>query len=300
MTNKHFKYDRHQEEWDACVNDPQLQELAATWLNQGNSLDRWRHDRMYSLLKPIVKWNPKSNWLTVGDGRFGTDANALMQMGAENVHCSDISDTLIKIGAEKGFINSYSAENAEALSFPDDSFEFVYCKESFHHFPRPYIALHEMFRVAKTAVILTEPRDFMIDRGFLYPILKVINKIRGKSNRQHRFEEVGNYVYSLSEREMEKFQLGMHYRHLAFYGTNDSYKKDIEFVDLDSPAPSDKKMIRRIKTLIFLQNLLVKFGIRKSGLLSVVLFKKNPDNSLKDSMSSMGWRLKDLPKNPYA
>jgi ubiquinone/menaquinone biosynthesis C-methylase UbiE len=299
MPDKHFKYGRHQEEWDACINDPELRKLSLTWLTEKNSLDRWRHDNIYSLLKPIIEWNPAASWLTVGDGRYGTDGNALMQMGAENVHCSDLSDTLLKIGAKKGFISSYSSENAEALNFSDNSFEFVYCKEAFHHFPRPYVALDEMFRVASTAVILTEPRDFLIDRGLLQSFLPLITKLMGKRFQEHRFEEVGNYVYTLSEREMEKFLLGMHYTHLAFFGTNDSYLQDIEFVDLRSTDPKDKKLIRQIKTRILLQDILEKLGIRKSGLLSVVLFKKEPNDSLKDALTSIGWRLKNLPKNPY-
>ena len=299
MSNKHFKYDRHEEDWDACINDPQRQEVALTWLNQKNSLDRWRHDRIYSLLKPLINCNPNASWLTVGDGRFGTDANALIGMGAKNVYASDISDTLLKIGAEKGFIKSYSAENAEALTFSDNSFEYVYCKESFHHFPRPYVALHEMFRVAKTAVILTEPRDFILDRGFFHSILRMIYKLMRKSQHQHRFEEVGNYVYSISEREMEKFQLGMNYSYLAFLGLNDSYRKGIEFIDLNSVEKKDRKMIWKLKKLIFLQDCLQKIGIRKSGLLSVVLFKSEPNDTMKKAMSAMGWRIKELPKNPY-
>jgi ubiquinone/menaquinone biosynthesis C-methylase UbiE len=123
MSN-HIKYDRHQEHWDAAINDPETKKVASTWLNQSNTLDRWRHNRMYSTLKPIIEDNPEASWLTVGDGRFGTDAHNIIEMGAKSVHASDISDTLLKVGNEKGFIQSYSAENAEALSFADNSSDF--------------------------------------------------------------------------------------------------------------------------------------------------------------------------------
>ncbi len=158
IKNKHVKYDRHAEEFDACINVNERKKVADTWLQQLNTLDCWRHGRMHALITHIIKSNPEASWLTVGDGRFGTDGNALLKKGAKKVHCSDISDTLLKIGSERGFINEYSSQNAEALNFLDNAFDFVYCKEAFHHFPRPYIALNEMFRVAKRAVILTEPR----------------------------------------------------------------------------------------------------------------------------------------------
>lgn len=120
---------------------------------------------MYSLVKPFIDFDSESTWLTVGDGRYGTDGHALMNMGVKNVHCSDISDTSLKIGNAEGFIGDYSAQNAEALEFSDNQFDYVLCKEAFHHFPRPVIALDEMFRVANKAVIVIEPRDVLIDKG---------------------------------------------------------------------------------------------------------------------------------------
>jgi hypothetical protein len=96
MSTSHVKYDRHKDELDACINDPERQRVALTWLDQKNTLDSWRHNRMYSLIEPIIRFDSAATWLTVGDGRFGTDAHALIEMGAENVHCSDMSDALLK------------------------------------------------------------------------------------------------------------------------------------------------------------------------------------------------------------
>jgi len=299
MSNKHVKYDRHEEAWEACINDPQRRKVGMTWLDQKNTLDRWRHNRMYSLVSPIIKSEPEATWLTVGDGRYGTDAHALLTMGAENVHCSDISDTLLKIGHQKGFIRNYSVENAESLSFPDSSFDFVYCKEAFHHFPRPYIALHEMFRVAKKAVILTEPRDSLVDSGIFQPIITIIKRILGKSEQLHGFETIGNYVYSISKREMEKFLLGMHYNYIAYNSLNDVYESGVEFIDMDSEDRTDKKVIQRVKFRIFLKDMLDVIGIRKKNLLSVILFKQEPSGDLREGLNSIGWEVKELPKNPY-
>ena len=73
---ENIRYDNHEEEWDRCINDSERSKVAATWLAQEETLDRWRHERMYKLLKPIIEHDPNRAWLTVGDGRYGTDANA--------------------------------------------------------------------------------------------------------------------------------------------------------------------------------------------------------------------------------
>ena len=222
---EHIKYDNHEEAWAKTITDKMRRKVALSWLNQNSTIDRWRHDRLYNLLRPLIKFNKEKKWLTVGDGRYGTDANALLKMGATNVMCTDISDTLLKTGREKGFIKDYSAQNAENITFENEQFDFALCKEAYHHFPRPHIALHEMLRVSKLGVILIEPNDAIIQPKILDKIFPIIKRLLGKSpNKEaHSFETIGNYVFSISERELEKFQLGMHRRHIAFMYANDYY-----------------------------------------------------------------------------
>jgi ubiquinone/menaquinone biosynthesis C-methylase UbiE len=160
----HFIYDKHQEEWDKVLKDADRRLVGETWL-QDDTLDSWRHQKMRDPVRPLASMDKDASWLTIGDGRFGSDAHFLLSLGLTNVHCSDISDTLLKIGNKKSFINSYSIQNAEAIEFLDESFDYVYCKEAFHHCPRSYIALHEMFRVAQKAVVITEPWDEVIEHA---------------------------------------------------------------------------------------------------------------------------------------
>lgn len=294
----YFRYDNHVEHWDEVLSDPDKKAHSETWFDKG-TLDAWRHQRMHTPLDVIVEHDNESSWLTVGDGRYGTDGNYLLEVGAKNVHCTDISDVMLRIGNEKGFIKDYSAQNAEELHFSDNSFDWVYCKESFHHFPRPYIALYEMFRVARKGVILTEPRDQDIDKAPLSPVLKVLKVVLGRGKKvQHSFEKVGNYVYSLSEREIEKFMLGMHYIDVAYYDLNDSYFKGVEKIKLDSVDKHDRRKKNYLIRKIFILNMLVMFGLKKSSLLTAVVFKEEPDEVLKDKMAKHGWRTKSLPKNP--
>jgi hypothetical protein len=107
---------------------------------------------------------PELSWVTIGDGRFGLDSIRLQRLGVRSVLPTDIGGALLEAGVQQGLINDYRVENAESLSFSDGSFDMVFCKESYHHFPRPFLALAEMVRVARYAVILVEPRDYVIDR----------------------------------------------------------------------------------------------------------------------------------------
>ena len=50
-----------------------MESLAKIWL-ENDTIDAWRHARMYSALDPLLETYPDASWLTVGDGRYGKDA----------------------------------------------------------------------------------------------------------------------------------------------------------------------------------------------------------------------------------
>ena len=181
---KEIVYDRSEAEWEECLKDEEKKKLADTWMGEG-TLDRWRHERMLKKILPFI--NDGSEWLTIGDGRYGTDANFILRNGG-NAHATDISDKLLKIGHEKGFIKEFSQQNAENLNFDDNSFDYLLIKESFHHFPRPWVALLEAFRVCKKGVILIELMTKML-------ISRYDKKIMGKS--VYNFEPVETLFINL-------------------------------------------------------------------------------------------------------
>jgi ubiquinone/menaquinone biosynthesis C-methylase UbiE len=293
------EYQEYAAEWEKALTEPDRIRVAKTWFDT-DTLDAWRHAKMRAPLLPIIKTDPTASWLTVGDGRFGTDGHFLLAAGAQNVHCTDISDTLLKIGREQGFITSFSAENAEHLSFQDESFDYVYCKESFHHFARPYAALYEMYRVAKKGVILTEPRDTSIDKEPLELLKDLAKTLLGRKTRSsHGFEPIGNYIYSVSEKELEKALMGLDGSTIATIGCNDAYQEGIEFVSMQSKAPQDVALQEAIRSEIKRLDLLCKFRFKKSTLLSAVLFKTAPADKLCSIMTQGGWSIQQLPKNPY-
>jgi len=294
-------YDKHKEEWIECLNDTATKKIADTWLKD-NTLDKWRHKRMLKGIKPLIKKGSK--WLTVGDGRYGTDANFILRNGGK-AHATDISDKLLRVANEIGFIENFSEENAENLSFEDESFDYVLIKEAFHHCPRPWIALHEAFRVCRKGVILIEPNDIFAKRGYRKGLVRkikwVIKKLLNKKiyNSGYNFESVGNFIYSTNQRELEKFLLGMHYRNIAFRKICDFYIYGSEHIDINSKKLNEIIKIQILKKMIFFQEVLNFFGLEESALLCTILFKEKPDKKLLLDLKNLNWNYKKLPKNPY-
>jgi SAM-dependent methyltransferase len=300
-------YDRCEEEWERCLHDEEKQRMAATWMQEG-TLDRWRHHRMLDPIKPLI--SAQTSWLTLGDGRYGTDAHFILANGGK-AHATDLSDKLLKIGSEAGFIGSYGAENAEQLSFADDCFDYVLIKDSFHHFPRPWLALYEAFRVCRQAVILIEPNDdeshwrtaplsalTAIGRAAKRWARKVIGK-NVVYPHSYWFEDVGNFVYCINPQELEKFLLGIHKRHIATLGLNDAYEPGVEFISLANPTEADQAVIKRVQSSIQKQDRLCRLGLASPGMLLAALFKRPPSDSLADQLTAKGWFLKELPENPH-
>ncbi|BAZ53533.1 2-methyl-6-phytyl-1,4-hydroquinone methyltransferase [Nostoc sp. NIES-4103] len=293
-----ISYQKHENHFNDHISGGAKSNIAKTWFNK-DTVDAWRHDRIRRVLMPLLNYFPESNWLTVGDGRYGTDAHFLKENGI-NALATDISDVLLKEGKELGFIDDFAKENAEKLSFGNDQFDFVYCKEAYHHFPRPIIALHEMIRVAKIGVVLTEPKDPEISSNFIKIFFRNLNSfvkefLGKKGSTSHNFEVVGNYVYTISEREIEKVALGINLQYVAFKVMYDHYIPGVEF----EQSISSNKVFQKVKSRIALLEILDRLGLNNRGLLTAVIFKEPPSEKLQTSLNSAGFKLVKLPKNPY-
>lgn len=63
----------------------------------------------------------------------------------------DISKPMVDFG-EKHFANKrikFLVMSGDNLKFPDESFDYILCKDAFHHFNNPIKAMKEMFRILK-------------------------------------------------------------------------------------------------------------------------------------------------------
>ena len=172
----------------------------------------------YSILTASLKTiapllREKNSWLTVGDND-GFEAIFLARNN-QTAHASDISDTLLQETEKEGLLSAHSRQNVEHIQFPDSSFDYVLCKESVHHFPRPALGLYEMLRVSKKGIVLVaEPVDIlskMPSMLFLKNVLDAVHpSLIDRIWKNHfSFETVGNYIYKISEREIEKLSMGI-------------------------------------------------------------------------------------------
>ncbi len=293
----HRSYELHQKHFSENFD----QQTLNSW-KQKDTVDYWRHENMYKTLLPLISNYPDASWLTVGDGRYGTDANYLITNGLKNVVASDISDTLLKIAKQDNFISEYKVENAEKMSFEDNSFDFVLCKEAYHHFPRPTIALYEMIRIARKAVVLIEPLDkninFSKETFFVKSLRSITNSIllslKG-INKYENFEDVGNYIFTTSEREINKIAIGLNLKKTYFKHQNDFYLKGAESEKMIENGPVRKAISKKIN----LYNLMSKIGLIQYGLLISIIPKIDLEENCTRSLMKNQFDEYLLPVNPF-
>jgi SAM-dependent methyltransferase len=285
-------YRIHSEHYAEHADGGEKNDQARSWLD-GDTVDAWRHARLIGIIDPVIKARTGASWLTVGDGRYGLEAQYINSRGGKAT-ATDISDSLLEEAAADGLLDSFSCENAEALSFPDNSFDLVFCKQSYHHFPRPPVALYEMLRVAREAVVLVEPADPTIGLTFEQRLFRrAVDGIRlllGREVPRYQFEEAGNYVYGISRPEITKAALALRLPAVAFKGINDYYQEPEEGED-DGPGSA---LFATVKRRIAMGDLLTGLGLRAaSNLCGVVLV--TPSADLIKVLRKNGFAVEELP-----
>jgi ubiquinone/menaquinone biosynthesis C-methylase UbiE len=285
-------YKKHKAHFENDLASDDRKNIHETWFRK-DTADYWRNDRKYEIAD-ILGADKDAHWLTIGDGRYGLDAIRLKEKGISNVVPSDICGALLDIAMDKKLISEYYAENAEKLSFENNTFDYVFCKESYHHFPRPMIALYEMLRVARKAVVLIEPCDnrYASISNVIYFMMNLIGK--KKHFNEGAYEDSGNYVYTISKREIEKVALGLNYPAVAFKGQNDHYIKGCEF----QPSSWSSSAYRKIRISVFLKDLMSRFSLTRPNILMAVIFKTPLDAGIDVSLKDSGWQVVRLPANP--
>ena len=160
-----------------------------------------------------------------------------------------------------------------------------------------------MIRVCRKAVILVaEPIDILSKISVLVLIKNLldaidpllINKIW---KNRFSFETVGNYVYKISEREVEKIAMGMGLPYLAFKGHN----LTLEYWNISGilDVPFNKRAYKKAKRQWFLRNLISAIGLLPYNQLCCVVFKEKPSESVIEKLKSAGYKTIQLPHNPY-
>ncbi len=264
-----------------------------TWFDD-TTVDYWRHMRMMEPAYPLLEWK---KWLTVGDGRWGLDSIRLKKVNPSiSILPTDLSENLLRKSHGRGLIEDYSVENAESLSFNDNEFDVALCKESFHHFPRPFLALYEMLRVSRKAVVLVEPND-QLPRP---PVRRILESllIKFKLRKPHvdsNFEKIGNYVYTISKRELQKAATAIQLPLVAFHEFDDHYIDGVEFEKRADNGPLQK----RIKRFLWLGKWKARLGLRRQSHMVAILFKVMPSDDMICKLKGGGFTVVPIPKNPY-
>ena len=134
------------------------------------------------------------------------DRVAFQSLGFKNVTISNL-DTNLSSSKMSPFQWSY--QNAEELTFPDDSFDFCVVHEGLHHCYSPHRGLLEMYRVSRFGLLLIEPCDnvftklgLVLDIGQEYEHSAVFYhdcKSGGVAN-----SSVPNFIYRWTEKEIVK------------------------------------------------------------------------------------------------
>ena len=291
-------YEQHRHHYEKFFDVAQSRE----WF-QPETVDGWRHERMFSFIKPFLRSQKKSKWVTIGDGRYGIDSIRLKKIEPTlDVLPTDIDSFFLEKAKEQNIISDYKIENAEKLSFKDNEFDFVLCKETYHHLPRPFSAVYEMLRVASKAIVLIEPND-NLPMPFLYHwyfrlknAVKTIIKRSAEHTDQWRFEKYGNYVHTISRREMQKAALGLRLPVVAWKYFNDCYVHGVE----KEKCASDSKFFRKIKRKISMMDLKNKLHLSSPSSIVIVLFTSMPGKEALDALREKKFEIDFLPENPFA
>jgi ubiquinone/menaquinone biosynthesis C-methylase UbiE len=89
----------------------------------------------------------------------------------------DIAPEMIRVATERlGVRAEIKLGDAESLPWEDASFDYVFCVDSFHHYPNPKSALSEFHRVLKPngQVVLADPTAPLPVRGVLKSIVRLL------------------------------------------------------------------------------------------------------------------------------
>ena len=148
---------------------------------------------------------------------------------------------------------------------------------------RPYAAIYEILRVARYGVVIIEPQDPWID----WPC-------RTDATEPH-YEDVGNYVYQFSVRELEKIAYGMNITGVATKSLVDIYIPDCEFAfcnDFDSIWIETQKRIKEGEKAI-------AQGLAKPNYILGILFKNSVDQGVLEMLSKQhsAWTFRSTDTN---
>ena len=293
-------YKRHANWYNSQFPDiEKKRQVLLNFKNYKGTIHHWLQNLFFENLQPLLGSKNKK-WVTVGDA-YGHDANYLLDNEISEVIATDLNTDFLELSKEIGLIDKFEVQNAEKLSYDDSSIDYILCKESYHHFPRPYAALYDMLRVCREAVIIIEPQDPILRMPYLLGLSNIINRIDPSLlskiwKNKISYEQVGNFVYKVSEREFEKAAAGFQLPIYAIKEINPNFwfPESNQFI-----AKNTEPQFRKLKRKKWFRDLLSKTGILPYQTICIILFKKIPREEILIDLKKYGYRIVNIKKNPY-
>lgn len=162
-----------------------------------------RNDFYIETVKNLIP-NDGSSVLICGGGLL--DKSVFEELEFKNVTITNL-DT--RTPEEQYHPFNWDFQNAQELSYQDESFDYVVIHAAIHHTAMPHKTLLELFRVSKKGVLAFESRDSLLmkfmerfDLTQTYEHAAVFHndcKFGGINNTH-----IPNYIYRWTEREIEK------------------------------------------------------------------------------------------------
>jgi hypothetical protein len=237
--------------------------------------DTRRHHAMLAIGMELVRPLPISNCLSIGDSRARDAAFAKTFFGCHAL-ASDLNTSQLRQAVQDGFVDEVCDVDVESIPFADASIDLMIAKETFHHWPRPFLGLYEMIRVARQAVLIIEPFDCLPTNPTPYA---------EEDQYDDSYEEIGNYKYQLSLREVLKAAWAMGLPAVSAMGFNDPY---------DPQQPFDVWLSRKQAL-----DELGHRGERQFNLMALAIFKNEQSAHLAAQQQLPHGRFYWKPVNPH-
>ena len=139
--------------------------------------------------------------------------------------------------------------------------------------------------MARKGVVLIEPQDKYADPPLI------------PGEDQPSYEAVGNSVYALSRREINKVCWGLDLPAVAYKNICDVYLPGVEYVQAKDGEP----LFERLKAETADADLKAKQLLIKPNVLLTVIFKEKPDPATvaRFTQGVEGWTLRQFEGNPH-
>lgn len=236
--------------------------------------DTKRHYCMLSSSNHLLDHIKPSSILTVGDN-LARDAGYFKKRYPDaRCTATDLNTSGIQQAVLDGWVDEVKDADIEQLPFKDNSYDCVIAKEAFHHWPRPMLGVYEMLRCAKKAVLLIEPYDCYL--GAVKPLID-------KEDFVDQYEEIGNYKYQISLREIQKVAWSLYLPAIAAIGFNDPYEPNKDYDEWIR----DKRILDELGLT----------GERQFNLMAIAIYKL--DDGIEQVVLPPGGKMYKRPANPF-